>query len=126
MWRRKRGRRDRPRTAQYPSQQIRAIRRAFANKYGASLAKWLQSEFSGDADDALIALTLEPLDYYVRTLRKAMKGFGTDEAAITRVLGSLDKSELGLVTDRYAENYDRDLLADLRSEVGGDYGMAKF
>ena len=105
-------------------QQIQAIRVSFENQYGASLASWIESDFSGDADDALIALTLEPMDYYVRVLRKAMVGFGTDEAAITRILGSLNKAEIGQVVERYAANYDRELVADLKSEVGGDYGMA--
>ena len=43
----------------------------------------------------LIALTTPPLDYYCRVIKGAMQGWGIDEGPITRVLGSLDKSEIG-------------------------------
>ena len=52
-------------------------------------------DFGGVADDALIALTTPPLDYYCRVIKGAMQGWGIDEGPITRVLGSLDKSEIG-------------------------------
>merc|ERR1712203_170730 len=49
-------------------------------------------------------------------------GWGTDEARITRVLGSLNKADIGRLKGRYIEKYDRDLDDDLKKEISGSWG----
>ncbi|PLB37786.1 annexin [Aspergillus candidus] len=52
-------------------------------------------------------------------LRKAMKGFGTDEAALIRVLQNLDPLQMAAVRSTYASHLRRDLYRDVKSETGG-------
>jgi len=104
--------------------QIAAIRTVFENENGNSLESWLEGDFSGNAQDTLLALCAPPIDYYCRRLRQAMDGIGTDEDAITRVLGSLNKAELGVLKGRFFEKYDIDLDERLKQDVGGSWGKA--
>jgi annexin A7/11 len=52
-------------------------------------------------------------------LRKAMKGFGTDEAALIRVLAHLDPLQMAAVRQTYTRHLNRDLYKDVKSETSG-------
>lgn len=52
-------------------------------------------------------------------LRKAMKGFGTDEKALIQVLARLDPLQMAAVRDTYSKHIKRDLYKDIKSETGG-------
>jgi len=53
-------------------------------------------------------------------LRAAMKGFGTSEEEIIEVLVSLNSDQRQQVMETYA-GFGRDLIDDLKSELGGDF-----
>jgi len=52
-------------------------------------------------------------------LRKAMKGMGTDEKAIISVLGRITNAERQKVSIAFKQMYGKDLIKDLKSELGG-------
>ncbi|TVY43546.1 Annexin A7, partial [Lachnellula subtilissima] len=52
-------------------------------------------------------------------LRKAMKGFGTDEKTLTRVLATKDPLQIDVLRKGYNHRFGRDLIKDVKSEVSG-------
>jgi annexin A7/11 len=52
-------------------------------------------------------------------LRKAMKGFGTDEDALIRILAPMGPLEVESVKDAFRQNHKRDLMKDVHSETSG-------
>jgi annexin A7/11 len=52
-------------------------------------------------------------------LRKAMKGFGTDEKMLIRVLADKDPFQVRVIRDTYKRKFNRDLIHDVKSEVSG-------
>ncbi|KAJ5928642.1 hypothetical protein N7466_007598 [Penicillium verhagenii] len=52
-------------------------------------------------------------------LRKAMKGFGTDESALIQVLARQDPLQMAAVRATYSQHIGRDLYKDVKSETGG-------
>ncbi|KAL4959284.1 annexin [Aspergillus stella-maris] len=54
-------------------------------------------------------------------LRKAMKGWGTDEAALINVLAKPDPLQMTLIRNTYMERHGRNLEKDLKSELSGDF-----
>ncbi|SPQ20118.1 45566f9d-8658-4098-a060-2e1ffde5d4dc [Thermothielavioides terrestris] len=61
--------------------------------------------YNGDAD--------------AQALRSAMKGFGTDEKALIRILATKDPLQVATIRDAYTRLHRRDLVADLKSETTG-------
>ncbi|KAK3323660.1 annexin-like protein [Cercophora scortea] len=58
-------------------------------------------------------------DLDANALRSAMKGFGTDEKALIRVLATKDPLQMATIRDAYARLHRRNLEADIKSETGG-------
>ena len=54
-------------------------------------------------------------------LRKAMKGFGTDEAALIKICANRTNSQRQQIKAAYVSLYGRDLIADLKSELHGKF-----
>ncbi|EFX00430.1 annexin [Grosmannia clavigera kw1407] len=52
-----------------------------------------------------------------QALRQAMKGFGTDEKALTRVLATKDPLQIEAIRASYQRLHRRDLVADIKSET---------
>ncbi|XP_053189380.1 annexin A11a isoform X2 [Scomber japonicus] len=57
----------------------------------------------------------------VEVLRKAMKGFGTDEQAIIELLGSRSNKQRAVLPRAFKTSYGKDLYKDLHSELSGDF-----
>lgn len=61
--------------------QAALIRQVYEDKHGKSLVKTIMRKFSGDVEDALLALLFDPIENYARALKKAFHGLGTDEVS---------------------------------------------
>jgi len=59
-----------------------------------------------------------------RTLRKAMKGIGTDEKAIIRVLAHRSNAQRQEIKAYFKQAYGKELVSELKSELSGDFERA--
>lgn len=70
--------------------------------------------------------TLRPADPFdpvedAKLLRKAMKGFGTDNDAVIAILCHRSNDQIQRIKLDYKTNFGRDLVDDIKSETSGNY-----
>lgn len=53
-----------------------------------------------------------------------MKGLGTDEAALIRILCNRNNAELEAIKAAYLQKHGKDLISAVKSETGGNFGKA--
>jgi annexin A6 len=97
---------------------------AYRKEYGTELYERIRRETRFNYRRTLLALFGEAHhnpDIDAKRLRKAMKGLGTNEGSLNRIIGCRRFEEKRAIVDAYKTNYNRDLLKDLNSETSGDY-----
>ena len=62
-----------------------------------------------------------PVEYDAIELFKAFKGMGSDEDAISEIIGSRSNERLNEIAKFYKLKYNEDLEERLKSETSGDY-----
>jgi hypothetical protein len=93
----------------------------YKSMFGKDLIKELKSETSGDFENAIVALFETPTDYDCISLRKAIKGAGTDEDTLIEIIASRKNSELKAIVKRYKELFNRELEEDIKGDTHGDF-----
>ena len=70
---------------------------SFKKQFNRDLIKDLKSELSGKFEDATLALFMSPVDYDCWSLKKAMKGLGTNEDTLIEILATRTNNDINLI-----------------------------
>ncbi|KAF3858628.1 hypothetical protein F7725_011829 [Dissostichus mawsoni] len=99
--------------------QLQATFKIYESLSGTDILDTINSEATGTLKECYITLVRcakNPQLYFARRLNAAMKGAGTDEDTLIRIIFDLET-----VKDMYLEKYDVTLKDALDSECGGDF-----
>jgi DNA repair exonuclease SbcCD ATPase subunit len=99
---------------------MQALLTAYNTKLSRDLIKDVKKECSGDFEDVLVAMCTAADDYDAQLVRKAIKGLGTNEHLLTEVLTTRTPEELRATVVAYKRVFDRDMMADIEADVGGE------
>ena len=100
--------------------QRQQIKISFKNQFNRDLISDLKSELRGKLEDAMVALFTEPIEYDCDSLKKAMKGAGTDEDCLIEIITSRPNWMLKKIKEKYKEKYNKELESDIKSDLHGD------
>jgi len=79
---------------------------------------------SGDVESAMLTIVQCVRDkpsYFAQRLYKSMKGAGTDERTLTRVIVSRCEVDLVQIKQKFKEEYGKTLGSFIKGDTGGDY-----
>ena len=93
---------------------------SFKKQFNRDLIKDLKSETSGRFEDTILALFQDPLSYDCWSLKKAMKGLGTNEDTLIEILSTRSNAYINDIKKRYFEMYGKTLEEDLAGDLSGD------
>jgi hypothetical protein len=103
---------------------LQQVRRHYEQKTGHTLEKAIEKETSGDFRKALLAFLQTPAEYHAQLFDEAMKGTGTNDAQLVRLVTTLTKSQLKEANLVYTKKHQKTLAAAIKSETSGNYEKA--
>ncbi|KAL2085691.1 hypothetical protein ACEWY4_019011 [Coilia grayii] len=104
--------------------QLQATFKAYEQLSGTEILDAIENETSGTLKacyKALVRCAKNPQLYFARRLNAAMKGAGTDEDTLIRLIVCRSEIDLETIKDMYLEKYDVSLKDAICSECGGDF-----
>ena len=104
--------------------EISMINDCYSRMRGKSLLHAIENEFSGDIRKLLKTILTgltNPPAYFAKRIRDSVKGLGTNDSRLVRVIVSRSEIDLGLIKQAYRANYGRDMLYDVRDDTSGYY-----
>ncbi|KAK2823782.1 hypothetical protein Q7C36_020382 [Tachysurus vachellii] len=104
--------------------QLRQTLVEYKNLSGKTLQQSIESEMSGDLENVLVAVVKcvkSVPAYMAELLHKSMKGAGTNDAMLTRIMVSRSEIDLMDIKAEYKKLYGRSLYSDIKSDTSGDY-----
>ncbi|XP_072544535.1 annexin A13, like isoform X1 [Salminus brasiliensis] len=104
--------------------QLQATFKFYESLSGTDILDAIDSEATGTLKDCYITLVRcakNPQLYFARRLNAAMKGAGTDEDTLIRIIVGRSEVDLETIKDMYLEKYDVTLKDALGADCGGDF-----
>ncbi len=98
-----------------------AIRDIYATRFGKTLYDAIKKQFSGNYEDLLKILVTPRIEYFADAAMKAMKGLGTDDEDLVRVISTRHGIDLPEIKRVFLQKYKKSLYEWVKSEISGDY-----
>ncbi|VDP57907.1 unnamed protein product [Heligmosomoides polygyrus] len=104
--------------------QLRKIFAAFAELSGSTIEKAIEKEFSGDLQKSYLTIVRAASDkqkFFATQLYNSMKGLGTRDNDLIRVLVTRSEVDLQLIKEEFLELYKKPLEEMIKGDTSGQY-----
>ena len=91
---------------------------------GHTILQAIDKEFHGDSKKALrtiVYATLSPSEYFATRVNDAIKGWGTKDHLLIRILITRDEVDMPQIKQYYKQLYGTDMVQAVKSDISGDY-----
>lgn len=105
--------------------QLRQTLVEYKNISGKTLQESIEREMSGELEELLVAVVKcvkSVPAYFAERLYKCMKGGGTDEATLNRIMVSRSEIDLLDIRAEFKKLYEYSLLSAIKSDLSGEHG----
>ena len=89
-----------------------------------TLKRAIDKEYSRDIKKALLTILdgiLNPAEYFARRVNQAVKGLGTNDKMLIRIIVSREGIDMEEMKKIYKNTFQKDMAEDIRSDTSGDY-----
>jgi arsenate reductase-like glutaredoxin family protein len=105
-------------------EELASISKIYFTWYSKTLLQVVEEFCSGDSKRVLKAIIyslLSPSEYFAYRINKAVKGLGTNDTILIRVLVSRDEIDIERIKRYYKQLYKIDLYKAIEKDTSGDY-----
>jgi len=91
---------------------------------GHTILEAIDKEFRGDSKKAfrtIVYATLSPSEYFATRVKEAIKGFGTSDHLLMRVLITRDEIDMPQIKQYFKQLYGKDMIQEIKDEISGEY-----
>ncbi|XP_076016412.1 annexin A5-like isoform X2 [Genypterus blacodes] len=103
---------------------LRAVFLEYQRMCGRDIEKSIDREMSGDLESGMVAVVKcikNTPAYFAERLYKAMKGAGTKDTTLIRIMVSRSEVDLLDIRQEYVKNYGKSLYTHISGDTSGDY-----
>ncbi|KJE96569.1 hypothetical protein CAOG_09008 [Capsaspora owczarzaki ATCC 30864] len=103
---------------------LRAVFDEYPRTSGYAIERSIEREFSGDIKNGLLAVVKSIRNrpaYFAEQLYKSMKGAGTDETTLIRVVISRSEVDLVQIKEEFLRTYNKTLAKMISDDISGDF-----
>ena len=104
--------------------ELAAVAQNYHKLTGHTILDAIDKEFSGDSKKAfrtIVYATLSPSEYFATRVREAIKGFGTKDRLLMRILISRDEIDMPVIKQYYKQLYGKEMVQEIKTDISGDY-----
>ena len=104
--------------------ELKMINNIYNQKYNHDLIKAISKEFSGFDESflkAIVRYAVDPIEYWARKINGAMKGLGTMDATLIRILVTRNEIDMPQIREAYKRLFNKDMIKDIEDDTSGDY-----
>ena len=105
-------------------EEILCISQLYFNLTSHTLVQDLEREFSSDTKNCLIGILyalLNPSEFFAKCINKTIKGLGTDDTSLIRILITRKETDMYLIKEFYKKLFKRDMIKDIEDDTSGNY-----
>lgn len=107
--------------------QLELVAQEYQFVTGHALVDDVKKEFSGDIREGLLAILRyaeNPQEYFARCLYKTMKGLGTNDKSLIRLIVTRCEIDMADIKAEFEKKYEKTLLSFVRGDTSGNYRRA--
>jgi len=100
------------------------LAREFHREYGKSLINVVEGEFGGDLRKLIKTIfyaNICPSEYFATRIKEAVKGLGTNEKILNRVVITRNEVDMDVIKEYYKILYSTNLVNDVKNDTSGNY-----
>jgi hypothetical protein len=100
------------------------LAREFHREYGKSIIEVIEKQFSGDLKKLIKTIfyaNICPSEYFATRIKEAVKGAGTNEKILNRVIVTRNEVDMDVIKEYYKILYSKNLVDDVKGDTSGKY-----
>ena len=104
--------------------ELAAMAQQYHKLTGHTILQAIDKEFHGDSKKALktiVYATLSPSEYFATRVNDAIKGWGTQDHLLIRILITRDEIDMPQIKQYYKQLYGKDMVEAVKNDISGDY-----
>ena len=91
---------------------------------GYNILQGINNELTGENKkfmSNIVYAILSPSEYFATRVNKAIKGLGTNDKLLIRILVTRYEIDMHLIKQYYSQIYDKNMIDDIKGDTSGDY-----